>query len=140
MSSDLPQGRGYINTIRLKNEFWWAVGCHVSVSSGLFTKKIQPCTARRVLIRGVLSLSEKSRRTQQAKKEPAAKKKKAASMKKAVKRKKPPQSRDWEKLDFRKSGGRGAYLLVGIGNQAMNVKVEGLLQLAGSARKNCMRH
>jgi hypothetical protein len=60
---------------------------------------------------------------------------KQVPMQKAAKgKKKPPQSRGWEKLDFDKAGGDGAYLLVGMDDRRMNVKVEELLQAADKAQ------
>ena len=61
---------------------------------------------------------------------------KQVPMQKAAKgKKKPPQSRGWEKLDFDKAGGDGAYLLVGMDDRHMNAKVEELLQDADIAQK-----
>ena len=45
------------------------------------------------------------------------------------------QSRDWVKLDFGKAGGRGAYLLVGMDDQRMNMKLGELLEEADGAQK-----
>ena len=63
------------------------------------------------------------------------KKRQRVPLKKAAKRKKPVQSRDWEKLDFGKAGGRGAYLLVGMDDQRMNMKLGKLLEEADGAQK-----
>ncbi len=62
------------------------------------------------------------------------KKRQQVPMKKAVKKKKPLQPGDWEKLDFDKAGGDGAYLLVGMNNRHMNGKIEELLQEADCAQ------
>jgi hypothetical protein len=68
------------------------------------------------------------------------KKQQQVAMKKAVKKKKPLQPRDWEKLDFDKAGGDGAYLLVGMNNQHLKGKMEELMQEADTTQKTWPVH
>ena len=111
---------------------WWVKNCGRFVST-----KLGPVVW--LTKHGVV---QKLRKKKAAIKKVPMKKKKAANlpllhndraMKK--KQKKPPQARGWEKLDFGKVGGDGAYVLVGMGNRHMNAKVEELLQKADSAQK-----